>query len=141
MKLLSNIKKFYFQKILKRKYYRFGECKKCGKCCENIYVRHLKSVIKTKEEFDEIKKANVDSFYNHIDIIGQDDFGLIFACNWFDKEKKLCKSHKKRPTICRNYPSEEIFSFGAILQPNCGYYFKPIESFNEVLNKEFKKLK
>ena len=57
----------------------------------------------------------------------------------FDKEKKLCKDHKNRPPICRNYPSEEIFKMGAQLQSDCGYSFEPIEKFYEVFEKVNKK--
>ena len=138
-KIVKKIKKFYCLKILKKKYFRTGKCLKCGCCCENIYVRHNGQVIKTKEEFEEIKQNDSYSFYQHISIVSQDDFGLIFECNRFDKEKRICTNHKKRPSICRNYPSEEIFSFGACLQEQCGFKFEPIESFEEVFCKICKK--
>lgn len=138
-KIFEKIKKFYHLKILKRHYYRFGKCAKCGCCCENIYVRHKNQALKTKEEFEQIKNNDSYSFYQHITVIGQDEFGLIFECDRFDKEKRICKDHKKRPSICTNYPSEEIFSFGARLQDGCGYSFKPIEKFEEVFKKTLKK--
>ena len=96
-------------------------------------------LIKTKEEFEKIKKTDNYSFYKHIGVIGKDDFGLVFSCNLFDKEKRICTNHKSRPSICRNYPSEEIFSFGAQLQEKCGFKFEPIESFEEVFAKITKK--
>ena len=34
--------------------------------------------IETKEEFEEIKQNDSYSFYQHISIVSQDDFGLIF---------------------------------------------------------------
>ncbi len=139
MTLFEKIKKFYHQKILKRNYYRFGKCKQCGRCCANIYVRHGKDIIKEESEFENIKKTDDYSFYQHIEVIGKDDFGLIFECKKFDKEKKLCKDHKNRPPICRNYPSEEIFKMGAQLQSDCGYSFEPIEKFCEVFEKVNKK--
>ncbi len=139
MTLFDTIKKFYYLKILKRRYYRHGNCIKCGACCKNIYVRHNQKVIKTEEEFEKIKSTDDYSFYQYIEVIGSDDFGLIFACNKYDSEKKLCKDHKHRPSICINYPSEEIFSFGAQLQDKCGYSFEPIEKFSEVFEKVNKK--
>ena len=139
MTLFNQIKKFFHLHILKRKYYKKGSCLRCGACCRNIYVRHNQNIIKTKEEFQNIKQNDSYSFYQHIEIVGQDDFGLIFSCRKYDTEKKLCKDHKNRPSICKNYPSEEIFSFGAQLQDNCGYYFEPIEKFNEVLDKIMKR--
>ncbi|MBQ8635675.1 YkgJ family cysteine cluster protein, partial [bacterium] len=136
---LKKLKKFYYLKILKKRYFRCGKCLKCGCCCENIYVRHNGDVIKTQEEFENIKNNDSYSFYHHISVIGKDDFGLIFECNKFDKEKRICKDHKNRPSICRNYPSEEIFSFGAQLQDKCGFSFEPIEKFDEILSKISKK--
>ena len=137
-KILKKIKKFYHLKILKRRYYRLGKCAQCGCCCENIYVRHEGKVIQSENEFESIKNNDDYSFYKHISIIGKDDFGLIFSCNKFDKEKRLCTDHKNRPSICKNYPSEQIFSFGAQLQDKCGYSFEPIEKFDEILNKVLK---
>lgn len=138
-KKFEKIKKFYYTKILNKKYYRLGKCLKCGGCCENIYIRHEGKVISSSSEFEEIKKTDKYSFYQHISVTGEDKFGLIFSCNKFDKEKRICKDHKNRPSICRNYPSEEIFSFGAQLQDKCGFYFQPIESFDEIFKKVSKK--
>lgn len=135
----QKLKKFYYLKILKKKYYKTGKCVRCGCCCENIYVRHEGKVIKEIAEFEQIKLKDPYSFYKHISVVGVDEFGLLFSCNKFDKEKRLCKDHKKRPSICRNYPSEEIFSFGAQLQQKCGFCFTPIESFEEIFNKVLKK--
>ncbi|MBR5304099.1 MAG: YkgJ family cysteine cluster protein [Candidatus Gastranaerophilales bacterium] len=138
-KIKEQIKRFYHLKILKRKYYRLGKCAQCGCCCENIYVRHQGKVIQTQEEFEEIIKTDNYSFYKHISIINKDDFGLVFSCDKFDKEKRLCTDHKNRPSICKNYPSEEIFSFGAQLQDKCGYKFEPIIPFFEIYQKISKK--
>lgn len=129
------VKKFFHLYILKRKYYRYGTCAKCGACCKNIYVRHKNTIIKTKEDFEYLKNNDCYPFWQTIEIIGKDDLGLIFKCKLYDEENKLCSNHKKRPSICKNYPSEEIFSMGAALKEECGYYFKPIVSFKEVLNK------
>ncbi|MBQ4646844.1 MAG: YkgJ family cysteine cluster protein [Candidatus Gastranaerophilales bacterium] len=139
-KIKEKLKRFYHLRILKKKYYRLGKCAQCGCCCENIYVRHHGKVIQNEEEFEKIKKSDNYSFYKHISIIKKDDFGLVFSCDKFDKEKRLCKDHKNRPSICKNYPSEEIFSFGAQLQDKCGYRFEAIIPFCEVLEK-IKKIK
>ena len=140
-KIYNTIKKYYHLKILKHRYYRYGSCAMCGCCCENIYVRHENKIIKTEDEFIEIKKQDDYDFYQYITPIDSDDFGLIFKCNKFDKSKKICTIHKNRPSICRNYPSEEIFKMGACLKDNCGYYFEPIEKFSEILEKISKKSK
>ena len=139
MIFLNKLKQFYYSKVLKKKYFRTGECRKCGACCRNIYVRHKNKIIQTEEEFENIKKYDDYIFYKIVKVIGKDDFGLIFECTKFDKEKNLCTNHKNRPPICKNYPSEEIFSFGACLEDNCGYFFTPVISFEEVFKKVCKK--
>lgn len=133
-KVYNSIKKFFYLKILKKKYYRIGSCKGCGKCCENIYVNHgKKGFIKSEEEFNRLKFFH--SFYRGLELIGSDEPGLLFKCKHLDPITRKCKIHFLRPPICRNYPMEEIFKMGGILAPECGYKLKPIESFDEILNK------
>lgn len=134
IKIYNSIKKFFYLKILKRKYYRIGSCKGCGKCCENIYVNHgKKGFIKTEEEFYRLRLSH--SFYRGLIIIGSDELGLTFRCKHLDPKTRKCTMHFFRPLICRNYPMEEIFKMGGILTEECGFRFVPIESFNEVLLK------
>lgn len=132
-----DIKKFIHLYILKRKYYRTGSCNRCGACCSRIYVNHKRDIIKSEEEFEKLKKLH--PFYTYIEVIDKDENGLVFKCNKFDKEKRICTIHKIRPGICRRYPSEEIFKMGAVMSENCGFIFTPIESFKEVFNREAKK--
>ncbi|MCD7878811.1 MAG: YkgJ family cysteine cluster protein [Candidatus Gastranaerophilales bacterium] len=132
-----DLKKLFYKYLLKKTYYREGKCVRCGACCSKIYVSNKKDIIKSEEEFYKLQKLH--PFYTYIEITGKDERGLIFKCNKFDKEKRICTIHKIRPGICRRYPSEEIFKMGAALSDECGFSFKPIESFSEVLNKESKK--
>lgn len=138
-KIIGFIKKIVHRKLLKRHYYRSGHCNCCGSCCQKIYVRHKKSVINSEEEF--IKLQKLHPFYTYLEIIDKDDLGLVFKCNNFDFENKICTIHKDRPGICRRYPSEQIFSMGSALSDGCGYNFEPIENFAEVYCKVQKKLK
>ncbi len=135
-KLFEKIKRFYHLKILKRKYYRSGKCNCCGRCCEKIYVKHGKNIIKDEDLFYKLQKMH--HFYNDLEVIGKDDTGLVFKCKNLDSETRLCKNHKNRDKICRNYPQEEIFSMGAELSENCGYKFTPIVPFSEVFDKVLK---
>ncbi len=139
MKNLSvkSFKKFFLTKILRRQYYRIGECKCCGACCQNIYVKHAKGVISDLKEFEKLKK--LDKFYTYLDVIGKDETGLLFKCNNLDEETHKCKIHNKRPGICRRYPQEELFKMGGIVTEECGYKLIPIVSFDEVLEKQIKK--
>ena len=136
LKFIENCKKSILKHILKRHYIRTGKCNMCGACCEKIYVRHIKNVIKDENEFQKLKYLH--PFYTYLEVIDKDELGLVFKCNNFDKDLKICKIHKKRPGICRRYPSEGIFSMGASLSENCGYKFMPIEKFSDVLNRQKK---
>ena len=133
---INKIKKFYYLKILRRKYYRTGECLACGRCCQKIYVKH-KNVIQTEEEFKKLQKLH--PFYTYLTIMGKDETGLVFECTNLDKETHKCKIHKNRPGICRRYPQEEVFAMGGTLAEHCGYKLVPIESFEEVFERVKKK--
>lgn len=129
----SKIKKWFYTKILDRKYYRTGSCKMCGRCCEKIYVKHGANVLKDEEIFKKLQPEH--EFYQGLTVVGADEVGLIFSCNHLDKETRLCTIHKKREAICRNYPQEELFAFGGSMSEDCGYKFEPIISFEEVFSK------
>ncbi len=137
--IAQKIKKFFHLYILKRKYFRQGKCLQCGACCKKIYVRHKKSVIKTEEEFSKLQK--IHPFYTYLKVIDKDELGLVFSCSNLNEEEKSCKIHNDRPGICRRYPSEHIFSMSGCLSDDCGYSFSPIESFDDVLAKQQKKIK
>ena len=127
------VKKLFYKYILRRKYYRQGSCARCGACCSRIYVNHRKGMIKTEDEFLKLKKLH--PFYTYIEIIDKDENGLVFKCNKFDTDKKICTIHKFRPGICRRYPSEIIMKMNGVMHENCGFCFKPIDSFEDVMKK------
>ena len=132
-------KKFFYKYVLRRKYYRYGKCARCGDCCTKIYICQRKETVKTAEKFEKLKKLH--PFYTWLEVIGEDENGLIFKCRNFDCEKHICKIHKIRPSICRRYPSEIILTMRGVMSEKCGYYFKPIDSFAQILQKEKKKRK
>ncbi len=136
-KAIILLKKFFYKHVLRRKYYRHGECSGCGACCTHIYVKHMKGVVKTEEEFRKLRLLH--PFYTYLEVVGEDETGLVFECQNLDKETKLCKIHKSRPGICRRYPQEEIFMMGGTLKDDCGYRFTPVESFDEVFSSVCKK--
>lgn len=135
MKFFENLKKFYLSKILRKYYIRTGKCKACGRCCQQIYVRHAKNVISDEKEFEYLKTLHY--FYNYLKIVGKDETGLIFECTKLDKNTGKCTAYKSRPLLCRQYPLEEIFMMGGGISDDCGYKFTPINSFEDI----FKKLK
>jgi len=134
---LKNLKNFFYTKVLKKKYYRIGQCLGCGKCCKKIYVQHANHVIQDEKEFQKLKYLH--RFYTYLNVVEKDDTGLVFSCSNLDEKTNLCKIHKDRPGICRRYPQEELFAMGGELSENCGYKLVPIISFSEVLNKKMKK--
>ena len=135
-KFKEQIKKFVYTKILRRKYYRTGNCLGCGKCCQKIYVQTCKHVIQEEKEFERLKLLH--RFYTYLTVVDKDETGLVFSCSNLDKETNLCKGHKNRPGICRRYPQEELFRMGGELSEGCGYKMLPIISFAEILGKEMK---
>ncbi len=132
--VFSKLRRFFYTKILRRKYYRSGKCNCCGRCCEKIYVKHGKGgVIKDEKLFERLKLLH--SFYDDLMCLGRDELGLVFSCTNLDPETRKCKKHKSRAKICRDYPQEELFLLGGGMGENCGYKFTPIVSFDEVLSK------
>ena len=134
--MLKQLKKFFYAKILRRKYYRVGNCLGCGSCCSKIYVKHGKGVIQEEKDFKKLQFLH--EFYTYLEVVEKDETGLVFKCSNLDSETNLCKIHKKRPGICRRYPQEEIFSMGGAICDECGYKLVPIVSFSEILKKELK---
>lgn len=131
------IKKFIYTKVLKKKYYRQGNCLGCGKCCKKIYVQTHNHVIQDEKEFEKLRLLH--EFYAYLTVVDKDETGLVFSCSNLNEETHLCKIHKKRPGICRRYPQEELFRMGGELSENCGYKMVPIIPFAEILNKKLKK--
>jgi len=135
-KIKEQAKKFIYTKILRRKYYRVGNCLGCGKCCQKIYVQTHRHVIQEEKEFERLKLLH--RFYTYLTVVDKDETGLVFSCSNLDTQTNLCKGHKNRPGICRRYPQEELFRMGGELSEGCGYRMVPIISFAEVLEKEMK---
>lgn len=134
--MFNDIKKFIYTKILRRKYYRAGNCLGCGKCCRKIYVKTGRHVIQEEKEFEKLKLLH--RFYSYLNVIDKDETGLVFSCSNLDADTSLCKIHKNRPGICRRYPQEELFTMGGELSEGCGYKMIPIISFSEIMEKEMR---
>lgn len=125
------LKRFIYKYILRRKYFRYGSCNRCGDCCTKIYVRHRKGIIKDEAEFYKLQKLH--PFYSGLSIVEKNENGIMFKCKHFNTEKHQCNIHKFRSSICRKYPSEDLFKFNAYISEKCGYYFKPIDKFSDIL--------
>lgn len=123
-------KKFIAYKFLGKKYLRHGKCKACGKCCHGIHVRHSNNLIQDEEEFEKLKEQHY--FYTFLEVVGKNDLGLIFACTKVHPETGKCTVYKQRALLCKTYPQEELFMMGGEISEECGYYFTPIKTFEEV---------
>lgn len=137
--IYKKIKKFFYLYILRKKYYRKGQCLGCGRCCQKIYVKHGKHVIQDEKQFKKLRLLH--EFYTYLTVVGKDETGLVFSCSNLDEKTHLCKIHNKRPGICRRYPQEEIFLMGGELGAECGYKLVPIVPFSEVFNNVLKQKK
>lgn len=129
----NHIKRFIYTKILRRKYYRSGNCLGCGKCCKKIYVKTGNHVIQEEKEFEKLKFLH--RFYGYLTVVDKDETGLVFSCSNLDEKTNLCKIHKDRAGICKRYPQEEIFAMGGELSEECGYKMTPIVPFAEIFDK------
>lgn len=134
-----DLKKFFYKYILRRKYYRYGSCNRCGDCCTKIYVRHKNGIIKDINEFEKLKYKH--PFYAGLMVVETNDNGVLFMCKHYNREERKCNIHKFRTAICRKYPSEEILKFNAYIPEQCGYHFVPIDKFSDILKKAEKKSK
>ena len=137
--LKKNFDRFFYEKILGKKYLRKGSCKGCGRCCQKIYVRHAKDIIKTEDEFEKLK--TIHFFYGYLKVVDKDKIGLVFECSKLSKETGKCTAYKTRPVLCRQYPQEEIFMMGGSITEDCGFSFEPIQKFEEVFKKVILKQK
>jgi Fe-S-cluster containining protein len=130
--IFEKLKKWFLLKALRKRYIRMGKCKGCGRCCQEIYVRHESNFIQDEETFNRLKCFH--PFYSYLKVYGKTETGLVFECTKLDKTTNKCKIYWFRPMICKMYPLEEIFMLGGVISDDCGFRFKPIEKFEDVLN-------
>ncbi len=126
--------KFLYNKTFSSKYVVKGKCKACGKCCRSIVFYDGKTLIKTKEQFEQAKLKN--KRMNLFEISGRDeaDGALTFVCKSLGEDGK-CKAYWFRSMFCREYPfviPDFIRNNGVTLE-GCGYYYSVSKKFDEYL--------
>lgn len=117
--------------VVQGQYYeRTGSCNQCGKCCTNIYLVHGHQTIDNVELFETLKKDNPD--YAYFEPVAQEHDGLIFQCIHLQADN-ACGIYDRRPSFCRKYPSEHSILMGGKLAEGCGYRFRLLKTFQDVL--------
>lgn len=117
--------------LVRGQYYeRSGSCNQCGSCCTNIYLIHGQKVIEDPALFEELKAQNPE--YAYFKVVRQEADGLMFQCVHL-QEDNSCGIYEDRPDFCRKYPSEHSLLMGGKLAEGCGYRFKLLKTFQDVL--------
>lgn len=111
-------------------YERTGSCNLCGKCCTNIYLIHGQKVIDTPALFEKLKAENPE--YESFKPVLQEEDGLLFQCIHLQSDNS-CGIYENRPDFCRKYPSEQSILMGGKLAEGCGYQFRLLQTFQDVL--------
>jgi uncharacterized protein len=113
-------------------YERTGSCNQCGKCCTHIYLVYGQQTITSLEMFEEIKETNPEYQYFLPLLEENDEEGLLFQCIHLQSDNR-CSIYEDRPSFCQKYPSEHSILMGGKLAKGCGYQFKLLKTFKDVL--------
>lgn len=113
-------------------YERTGSCNLCGKCCSHIYLVYGQQTINSLEMFASVQDKNPE--YNYFKPLSSqnDPEGILFQCIHLQADKS-CGIYQNRPDFCKKYPSEHSIIMGGKLAEGCGYQFKLIQSFQDIL--------
>jgi Fe-S-cluster containining protein len=111
---------------------RTGACNQCGKCCSNIYLVYGQQTINSLEMFEDVKAQNPEYEYFKPLLSQSDPDGLLFQCIHL-QANNTCGIYSNRPTFCRQYPSEHSILMGGKLAEGCGYQFRLLKTFQDVL--------
>ncbi|WP_303674962.1 YkgJ family cysteine cluster protein [Vampirovibrio chlorellavorus] len=113
-------------------YERTGGCNQCGKCCSHIYLVYGQQTINSVAMFEDIKAKNPEYQYFKPLLADSDEEGLLFQCVHLQADKS-CGIYNDRPNFCRQYPSEHAMLMGGKLAEGCGYQFRLLKTFQDVL--------
>ena len=119
--------------VVQGQYYeRSGSCNQCGKCCTHIYLVYAQQTINSVSMFEEIKANNPE--YHYFKPLRQesDEDGLLFQCIHLQADN-TCGIYEQRPSFCRQYPSEHSLLMGGKLAEGCGYRFRLLNTFQDIL--------
>jgi hypothetical protein len=101
-----------------------GKCKKCGSCCQEIYLKITPRQHASKF-FTGLAVKWISWLFDFILLRADpDNYYLIFTCKHRQADGR-CGNYFWRPSVCRNYPLLDYFDEPKTL-PGCGYSAKPV---------------
>jgi len=94
-----------------------SKCKKCGSCCDLI---RLGKEITPGLMADSAPKG---WFQKHWHLIKREGNEYLYSCDLYNAETHLCKRHKTKPKVCKDYPyvREHPNDFEKYTLEGCGY--------------------
>ncbi len=122
--LLDNFLTNFPKKMLFRsRWVLEGECKKCGMCCREIYLKITPRQLSSKLFTELAVRWTSWIFDFELLRIDYENYYLIFICKHL-RPDGTCGNYFWRPNICRNYPLVDYFDEPKTL-PNCGFRARP----------------
>lgn len=76
-------------------------CAACGHCCDPV---HLDPTVAFDLVLGDPDNPSVAWFRDHFESVGISGSHLLFKCDAFDPNTRLCTAHERRPPICRGFP-------------------------------------
>lgn len=118
--LLDNCSTNFPKKLLfKTRWQLEGQCKRCGICCQEIYLKITPRQLSSKL-FTNLAIKWISWVFDFILIkIDYENYYLVWTC----KHKLVdgrCGNYFWRPSVCRNYPLVDYFDEPKFI-PGCGY--------------------
>ena len=90
-----------------------GQCRCCGRCCQEIVLHIDGKWIRNKRQFEKLQQSDeeLQRFY----IKTKDHDGrLVFGCSWLTEEG-LCKDYEHRLALCKAHPTPSLYLHGVEL--------------------------
>ncbi|TKB09321.1 hypothetical protein [Desulforhopalus sp. IMCC35007] len=118
-------------KLSKKELMIVGACHCCGACCRSLSLDSGGGWIKKRKDFDRIVADNPQ--YHCLEQIGKDSRrNLLFCCSWLSADG-TCSNYDGRFDFCRDFPDKNLVFCGGGLPSGCGYSFKPVVPFSQIL--------
>ena len=116
-----------------RFYERSGACNGCAQCCKDIYLLDGGEPVASVGQFEAMRKAYPE--YRAFEPVEETEHGLVFRCANL-RPDNTCGEYERRPPFCRDYPSEAGLLLGGKLPQECGYAFRLLKSFEQVMREQ-----